>query len=86
MTSPYFHLIVLLFFYSCKHHSPSIARDTDTQDTLLISKMRRKNANLLSFVHRELLETNIIRISSLLYQKHKSKDHCVSRYLRSVPS
>ena len=40
-----------------------IARYSDSQDTLFVSKMRRKNANLLSFVHTELLETNIIGVS-----------------------
>ena len=39
-----------------------IARDSDSQNTLLISKMRRKNANLLSFVDTELLETNIVGV------------------------
>ena len=34
-----------------------IAKGSDTQDTLLVSQMRKKNVNHLPFVHTELLQT-----------------------------
>ena len=59
---------VFAFLQTSVNINFGIARESDTQDTLLISKMRRKkNANLLSFVHTELLETNIIGVIILTF-------------------
>ena len=51
--------------------------DSDNRDMLLVSKLRRKNANLT--------KENIIGVSKLFFEKQKWKDHCVGRWLRSAP-
>ena len=53
---------VFVFLKTSLNINIGIARDSDTQETLLVSKMRRDNTNLLSLVDTELLETNIIGI------------------------
>ena len=66
ISGPYF----LVFGMNTGKYGPEITPHldifhavSDTQDKLLVSKMRRKNANLLSFLHTELLEKNIIGVS-----------------------
>ena len=54
---------VFVFLQTSLNINFETARDSDTQEMLLVQKVHRKNANFLSFVHTALLETSVIGVS-----------------------
>ena len=70
----YFHVLVFELLYSCKYYISFELLETQILKTRYwYKKKRRKIANLLSFVHAALLETNIIGVSYFFIEKWNVK-------------
>ena len=74
---PFNRFSVFAFLQTSLNTNNGIARDSDTQDTLLISKVyvkkKEKKDHLLSFDHTELLETKIRRVFNFYIKNMKVK-------------